>query len=276
MCAAGSGWLCVALLGALAVAGCDKAAGPMSTPSPTPATAMQRASGYTPGVAQWGLFLNCWRVEAEALAGRPEREGWTSVLHAGRVRAGAADPTVDAALAQAEKALGFSLPNSYKDFARAYEPDGAASAPGSLALAVQMFPIQAVMRLKDFDPEAVQLAAKYPQDPADAEYFVYGTDQSDVKIRTKYIEHAIVVGKFGHSLYESIVLFPSVRTADGEMEAALLQHTGQFRAPSFAELMRQLSFLETKGWALQMPPYAQALLKDTCADRLPLGGVWWR
>jgi len=264
-----------ALLGALAVAGCDRATGPKSTPSPTPATAMQRASGYTPGVAQWGQFLNCWRAEAEALAGRPEREGWQSVLHAGRVRADAADPMVDAALAQAEKALGVSLPNSYKDFARAYEPDGAASAPGSLASAVQMFPIQAVMRLKDFDPEAVQLAAKYPHDPADVEYFVYGTDQDDVKIRTKYIGQAIVVGKFGHSVYESIVLFPSVRTADGEMEAALLQHTGQFRAPSFAELMRQLSFHETKGW-VDMPPYPQSLIKNTCADRLPLGGVWWR
>lgn len=274
MCAAASGHFTFAALCMLALAGCGKEA-PVSTPAPVPAASIGRASGYVPGVAQWGEFLNCWRAEVNSLAGRPEREGWQSVLHGGQVRADVSGPGVDAALSQAEQRLGAALPASYKDFARAYAPDAGAAAPGGLAAAVQMFPIQALVRLKEFDPEALQLAAKYPQDAGDAEYFVYGTDQNDVKIRTRYIEQAIVVGKYGHSLYESIVLFPSVRTADGEMEAALLQHAGQFRAPSFAELMRQLSFLETRGWSTQMPPYPQSALKGTCADRLPVA-AWWR
>jgi hypothetical protein len=61
---------------------------------------------------------------------------------------------------------------------------------------------------------------------------------------------------------------------DGEMEAALHYHAGEFRAPSFAELMRQLSIMEIST-VDHVPPYPQEILKGTCADKLPIADAWW-
>lgn len=260
---------------AVAVAGCERAGAPISTPMSQSAAGAPRESGYTPGAGPWVQFLGCWQAESRALAGHSQGRGHPSVLSGGQIRARLNDSQVEAALAQLEQALGVPLPNAYKDFARAFDAGASGASQQDLSSAIRMFPIESVAWLRDVDPEAVKLAEKYPDHPTDAEYLVYGIDQNSAKVRTKYIEQAIVVGRYGQSLYETIVLFPSVRTADGEMEAALLQHAGQFRAPSFAELMRQLSVLETKAWAQQMPPYPQADLKGTCADKLPVA-AWWR
>jgi len=139
---------------------------------------------------------------------------------------------------------------------------------------VGMYSPAEVDRYAKLEPEMVAEQGKWPIHSADAEYFTYGVKQDDASGRTEYHHDAIVVGKHGNSQYEVIVLYPQVRTADGEMEAALFYHSGEFRAPSFAEVMRQLSILETQP-VDHVPPYPQSMLHGTCAEKLPIKDVWW-
>ena len=134
---------------------------------------------------------------------------------------------------------------------------------------------EAIDTVARLDPQGVALAQQFPIESDDASYFRYGIDQDSATMRASQQPGALIVGKYGHSLYEQIVLFPQVRTRDGEMEAALLGWSGTFRAPSFAELMRQLHYHDL-GRADHVPPYAQTLLAGTCADAMPLQDVWWK
>lgn len=234
-----------------------------------------KSSGYKPGVRQWSEFLQCWKAAEEQGALLPQRDRSYSVLDRGRIRDTAtSEASIAAAIEAAEKALGTALPASYKDFLQAYSPDEKGPATPDLKVSVGLFDVREVTRMKTFDPEVLKLAEKYPLEATDVEYFVYGVGQDQFNGRTGYRADAIVIGKYGPALFERIVLYPQVRTSDGEVEAALHHHAGEFRAPSFAELMRQLSFLEIND-AVDMPPYPQATLRNTCAQRLPLINVWW-
>lgn len=232
-------------------------------------TTLQRSSGYAGTVQDWRGFLSCWR--RDALQARQGREDLGPVL-VDDVIADEPDTSLHSRIQSRERALGVELPRSYVHFLEAARPRGTwdevASGTGFLSA-------DAIDTAARLDPEGVALAQAHPADADDAAYLVYGVDQDDAVSRSRYRAGAIVVGKYGDSLYEQIVLFPQVRTADGEMEAALLGWAGSYRAPSFAELMRQLSYFDL-GRADHVPPYAQTALHGTCADRLPLRDVWWK
>lgn len=253
----------------LLVAGCtgtpsDPDAGPSTQGQPA-VKLEQRSSGYAGSPAQWQRFIGCWTQ-----AVRKARADAAPLVEAGT--ASASDDDVERALQARQRALGVQLPRSYLDFVRAYRPRGQWStiADGTGFLAPEA--IDTVARL---DPEGVALAQQFPIESDDASYFRYGIDQDSATMRASQQPGALIVGKYGHSLYEQIVLFPQVRTRDGEMEAALLGWSGTFRAPSFAELMRQLHYHDL-GRADHVPPYAQTLLAGTCADAMPLQDVWWK
>ncbi len=108
---------------------------------------------------------------------------------------------------------------------------------------------------------------------SDEKYYQYGTKQDTSTGRNSYLKGALVVGKYGHSNNELILLFPNSKTKDGEMEASILSYASEFRTPSFAEMMRQISLLDTEDL---LPPYPQEKINLTCARFLPLKNVWWK
>jgi hypothetical protein len=145
---------------------------------------------------------------------------------------------------------------------------------GGVHFSIGIYAPSQVNRYGSLEPQLAAEEEKWPMHSSDEDYYVYGVKQDDVSGRTANHRNAIVVGKYGDSRYEVIALYPQVKTADGEMEAALFFHSGEFRAPSFAELMRQLSILETTGID-HLPPYPQSALHGTCADKLRIDNPWW-
>lgn len=252
-----------------AVAACSDGP-PDADTAPVPAdrnavTLEQRPSGYTGSPAQWRGFIDCWARDVQGA--RPDA---VPLVEAGAVVVD--DVALESAIQQRQRQLGVELPRSYLDFLRAYRPRGQWS---TVANATGFLAPEAIDTVARLDPEGVALAQQFPLEPDDATYFRYGIEQDSATARSRYQAGAIIVGKYGSSLYEQILLFPQVRTRDGEMEAALLGWSGTFRAPSFAELMRQLHYLDL-GRAVHVPPYAQTLLRGTCADAMPLQDVWWK
>lgn len=279
----GSGILVATMLGlAVLVQGCEDGYGEASDGGSGSVTLSKRGSGYSSGATQWIGFLSCWKASVHR-HGNVGPEGVSALLRAGesmvhRCVALEQDPIqshASNALADVERRLRVSLPQSYKDFQSVCQSGHRHSTLTAGQSGKGMFSLDEVERLRKLDPELIDLMSEYPTNAGDEQYYVYGVDQDDVAVRTQYLSDAIAVGRHGHSDYELIVLYPQVLTADGEMEAAALFHSGQFRAPSFAELMRQLSYLETTE-ASRLPPYPQDELVDTCAEKLPLAGVWWR
>jgi len=244
-------------------------------------TLAQRHSGYAGNREDWSGFLACW-YQAAVVRHQEERRRdsntpYTPIL-AKYARGAHMQRPVEGmpqAIQRLETSLGVSLPRSYKDFLLAYEPSGFEPyIVNGVSFKVGMYSPAEVDRYAKLEPEMVAEQGKWPIHSADAEYFTYGVKQDDASGRTEYHHDAIVVGKHGNSQYEVIVLYPQVRTADGEMEAALFYHSGEFRAPSFAEVMRQLSILETQP-VDHVPPYPQSMLHGTCAEKLPIKDVWW-
>lgn len=90
-----------------------------------------------------------------------------------------------------------------------------------------------------------------------------------------YLRSAIVIGQYGPSSFELVLLNPLVATANGELESFVLYHSGQFRTPSFAEMARQLSYMEITR-ADFVPPYSQQALAASCAKEITLSAVWWK
>jgi len=245
-------------------------------------TLAERHSGYVGDVHQWTEFLSCWH-EAYIVRHREILKESPDYPYLPTIEKDVLEPKnarqtqeMLEAIDQLEKRLGVALPKSYKDFLIAYQPTRLEprAAPWG-ATRIGMYAPSLVDRLSVLEPEMVNIAKRYPIESSDSEYFVYGTEGDSLRGRTSYFPDAIVVGMYNVDSFELIVLYPQVRTADGEMEAALLENPGEFRAPSFAELMRQLSVLETKNADL-MPPYSQQMLKGTCAEKLPLKDVWWK
>lgn len=250
----------------LILAGCSRT--PPDTPSQSEhaMTLDQRVSGYAGTPADWRRFLDCWSREVgQARSAGPEPLVATVALAPD-------DGALERTIEERQRALGVALPRSYLDFIRAQRPQAdwrtIAHGAGFLSLGA----VDTVARL---DPEGLALAQAQPLHADDGQYFVYGIDQDSATTRSRYLQDALVVGKYGDSLYEQIVLFPQVRTRDGEMEAALLGWAGTFRATSFAELMRQLHYFDL-GRSDQLPPYAQDRLRGTCADAMPMREVWWK
>jgi hypothetical protein len=244
-------------------------------------TLAERTSGYRGSIEAWREFLTCWY---EAYRGRYQELlledadlpdlpilGKYKFEHIGQQ----SDQDMLKAIGGLEDSLGVNLPKSYIDFLVAYQPPVIAPQPVPWGTSIRgLYSLSQVNRFSILEPELFKVAEEYAITSSDSEYFVYGMGQRYENGRTSNLKDALVVGKYGDSSYELIVLYPQVRTMDGEMEAALHYHAGEFRAPSFAELMRQLSIMEIST-VDHVPPYPQEILKGTCADKLPIADAWW-
>jgi hypothetical protein len=241
----------------------------------------ERHSGYAGSPDEWIDFLSCWHLRAKYLHEKKLRlepaRPYTPVVKY--------DPrsTNDLQsresfmkeIAKLEVSLRVRLPKSYKDFLLAYRPlRHTSQIVGPVAFDIGVYAPSQVDRYGKLEPELLAEEERFSIHASDSKYFRYGVEQDDVSVRTSYHREALVVGKYGDSRFEVIVLYPQVRTTDGEMEAALFYHSGEYRAPSFAELMRQLSVLETTN-VDHLPPYPQSTLHGTCADKLRIVNVWW-
>lgn len=239
-------------------------------------------SGYSGEPAQWDEFLWCWYeaslVAHQGMLKKTPDIPFFPILNKYVVTPSKREATEDVTLSivKAEKNLRVTLPRSYKDFLLAYRPPllRGQKAPWGEVL-IGMYAPSQIGRVADLFPLKVEISKKYPIETEDKEYFIYGIEQDDASGRISYLSDAIVVGKYSDQMHALIVLYPQIRSADGEMEAALYAHSGEFRAPSFAELMRQLSFMETNP-GMPGPPFPQANLKGTCADKLSMTNVWWK
>lgn len=256
----------------LSVVGCTKQDG-ASVPQKIGGgmgTVTLKHSGYVGNVADWKRFLSCWQDHYAP----PDDLDAASLLQ-GKVRSGKVhEAQILVELDAAEKRLGIKLPKSYRDFMLAFSP---VPRPESREIDnhLGLFPVSQIGFLEDLTPHNAVIAEENPVEASDEKYFIYGADQDYIFIRSSYLRKSILIGKYGEGMFERIVLYPQVTTKDGEMEAAIGFHTGQFRAPSFAEMMRQLSYSEQR-FPDAMPPYAQDRLHGMCADHLPMKDVWWR
>ena len=239
---------------------------------------LAKTSGYRGGVADWHAFLDCWRRNAERRSQNESSDSYLSIL--GRLDRALGSPEmqssdVDAEIRLAETRLAISLPKSYRDFLSAFRPPALKPFRVSWGTSlIGFYSVAQVDRLSVTAPQVLGASKRHAIDSADDDYYKYGVAQRTSAGRTQHLSQAIVVGKYGDAAYELLVLYPPVMFADDEMEAAMIFHTGEFRAPSFAELMRQLSFYELNTPEL-LPPYAQRQLAGTCAERLPIA-AWWQ
>ncbi|ABC28908.1 hypothetical protein HCH_02077 [Hahella chejuensis KCTC 2396] len=228
-------------------------------------------SGYRLDAMNWLDFLKCWSRKQEALLVDHDREPFLKITHSPNRMAGAREYKKDFI----ESSLRVSAPNSLVHFYKAFlELNGSFIEDGDFESKGFYNPSN-LKELSKFGSEFEILDAEWEIESEDESYYRYGIDQDTATGRTSYLKNAIVIGKYGHSYNDLIVLYPNSKTRDGEMEAALLSFASEFRAPSFAELMRQLSILETESKDL-LPPYPQEALKETCAEYLPLENVWWK
>lgn len=227
-------------------------------------------SGYIGGVDSWRGFLSCWLHHP--VFSSPDKP--PSAI-SGQIRPVDADgKDIARKIAAAEKRLGVTLPLSYREFVFAF----AASEKNEITNGengVGLLPLDKIGFMRDLMPLDVKLALEHSSNSVDADYLRYGIGQDEATLRSTYVANGILIGTYGWDSYETIVIYPQLVTEDGEMEAALGLHAGQFRTPSFAELMRQLSYLELAEDE-SMPPYSQKQLLGTCADRLLLKNVWWK
>jgi hypothetical protein len=275
-------WLALACC----LAGCPKPSGTDNASTMNaPVALRQLQSGYDADAQRWASFISCWgeklKSHRQAQAGAAS-EPFLAVLSKFTVLSNDPSPSeqeLASAIQALEGKLGLAMPRSYKDFLLAYRPPAYRPhvGPGGAVLRVGIYAPHQVGRLPELEPDLAKLFAgpAMSRDTGDAQYYRYGIDQDDAAIRTSYRADAIVVGSHGLESHDLLVLYPRERSADGEMEAAMLMHSGEFRAPSFAELMRQLSYMETERLA-RVPPYAQSALAGSCADHLKPRNPWWR
>jgi hypothetical protein len=238
----------------------------------------QMNSGYNGNSDKWRGFLSCWQSALQKYdPGSPVI--YNPVLGVGQLDLSAADSNYLATrgrqIEALERRLRVKLPQSYRDFLLAYRPSSKLSVQVASRNASGFLDPSHVGYLADLDPDALKVFEANPIAAGDAEYFRYGAGQDDVARRTKNLRTAVLIGRYGDAQYEIILLYPDVKTSDGEMETAMLHHSGEFRAPSFAEMMRQLSVLETRNRAGEGLPYPQRMLKQTCAEKMELANVWW-
>lgn len=220
-------------------------------------------SGYVSDKDAWLSFLQCWEqsrdlsVEAD--------EGW--FLRYGNKKI-TEDP-IDTQLGR------ISLPSSVIDFYDVYQSMGGVYRDENIDDGIGLFPPGEIQLLSVYFPELLKTKNEWSSEASDAEYFRYGIEQNDAAIRTGYQNNAIVIGQYGFSDYELLVLYPDSVTKDGEMETAIFAHASEARAPSFPEMMRQLSYYFNHA-PDSIPLYSQDNLKGSCAEKIYLENVWWK
>ncbi|MDP5141382.1 hypothetical protein ORJ00_01340 [Rheinheimera baltica] len=213
----------------------------------------EKNSGYQRGTEQWLGFLKCWQATGEAELIRFEGN------------------TVNEKI---KPSAGVSLPNSVKDFYQAYALlSGQFVEPQSDE--VGLFQPENIVTLVEYSADLQTALQAWPATSDDEAYYTYGVEQDTATSRTSNYAGALVLGRFGQFPEEIILLYPNSLTADGEYETAILSHAYEFRTPSFAEMMRQLSILETEKKDL-MPPYSYQESLNYCSALLALRDVWWK
>lgn len=222
-------------------------------------------SGYHSSSDSWQQFLSCWLKKQDELS---------SDFNFIKLNDVPKDNRVSANHIEKWKHIGIAIPKSLSDFYRAYRALSGEFLSISNKEGIGVFSPDDVLPLKDFDPELLADYQQFPIESEDERYYRYGIAQDDSNGRFSYLKEAIVLGKHGYSEYELILMYPSSRTLDGEMEVAILSHAYEYRAPSFAEMMRQLSLLFLSDPDL-LPPYSQQALKGTCADIIKPIDAWW-
>lgn len=216
-------------------------------------TLSQRHSGYYLERVNWDEFLDCYQK-----AGSDEKDLLAF--------ADFASPK--------ELLLKRNLPKSYRDFVKRYIARGGLFIDSGQDENIGLFDPGSILELKDFKPELLSIDKEWAVQSPDDKYFQYGVGQDTAEGRYTYLERALVIGKHGESVYELILLYPDSVTLDGEFEASILSHSYEFRAPSFAEMLRQLTYMFEHRPEL-MPPYAQKSLENGCSKMVKLVDVWW-
>ncbi|MDR6890759.1 MULTISPECIES: hypothetical protein [Variovorax] len=240
----------------------------------------KKHSAYAGTPADWVAFMDCWRRSAfdrarEEGAVESDHEtvlGWQSA----NGPAGMPEIQVRSDLARLESRLNVELPKSYKDFWIAYKTQPVAPQrfnPHHWGGSVGMLELDEVGFFRDLEPAYWAQMREIAPYIDDSPFFAFGVGQ-DNGPRTGLYDQAIIVGKYTDHSTDLILLHPRLRTIDGEMQASLNEWAGEFHAPSFAELMRQLSVLETVK-VDHVPPYPQGMLARHCAAKLPMRDVWW-
>ena len=232
----------------------------------TPMELSQKHSGYGSGVGDWINFLTCWRNN---IPREPQWEGQAFLLSFPD------DKTPINNNISSQVQTKYRLPKSVLDFYQAYEFLGGQYRNPKKSDGLGISAPTDVKPLSMYMPDLLEIKNEWPRESSNADYFMYGIEQNDVDIRTRYQANAIVIGQYGYDDYELIVLYPDSLTKDGEMETAIFALASEGRAPSFAEMMRQLSyyFIQSPD---SIPIFSQESLIGTCADKLPLKDVWWK
>lgn len=213
----------------------------------------QRHSGYYPDRMNWDDFLGCYQKAAI-----DEKNLLTFT--------GVASPK--------GLLIERTLPNSYRDFVKHYAERRGAFINNRDVENIGLFDPETILELKDFNHGLLNIDKEWAVQSSDEKYFRYRVNQDTAEGRFTYLEHALVIGKHGESVYELILLNPDSATLDGEFEASILSHSYEFRAPSFAEMLRQLTYMFEHRPEL-MPPYAQKSLESGCSKMIKLVDVWW-
>lgn len=231
-------------------------------------------SGYRGSVADWRRFLSRWYNEGVG-AGRDVRfmvikkDVLDDGLHLADTEA-----EYRSRIEARQATLGIVFPRSYVDFLLAYQPDEVPRIAGDGSLsAKRLLGVGVVGAVCDIHPKFVECVIEGWGEGAtpDEQYFVYGSRQDDVSLRPEYLRDALMVGYHGSDSNEIMALHPQVRTLDGEMEAEFYVFAGSFRAPSFAELMRQVYRLEIHKAAVG---HSETEMRLTAAGLLPMD-AWW-
>jgi hypothetical protein len=243
-------------------------AGDSSLNGEEPVKLSQRHSGYNLDKKDWVEFLTCWKNSIPR-----EREFDDEAF----LISFPANETQNKNTKSDFKQIKYKLPKSVLDFYEAYESMGGLYRDPNISDGLGIVPPTEIQAFSTHLPDYLQIKneAAIRWESEDRKYFKYGVEQDGDQIRTGYQNNAIVIGQYGYDDYELIVLYPDSLTQDGEMETAIFAHAYEGRTPSFAEMMRQLSFYFTQE-SDSIPLYSQERLKGTCADKLPLKDVWWK
>jgi hypothetical protein len=223
------------------------------------------SSCYAGSVSSWHAFLRCW---AKAEADNPLSSAGLPLIPSPPDFDTDAS-TIDFEISMTETRLGIKLPRSYKDFLTAMRPKTLSKLPhGDGDRLIGFFSprqidfgrVKVNALIQDITDQSV--STWRPED-----YFVFGIELEDSLMSSENLMASIVVGKWDTAEWALVLLFPMHVTADGEYEAGFINHAGLYRAPCFAELIRQLS---SGSWC------AQNDMVGTCASLLSMKGVWWK
>ena len=221
-------------------------------------------SGYSPGEQQWKDFCRAWQEDAcyAPCQGFADFLTISSGPDAGNTTQ---DSTTD---------CGLELPLSYLEFYEAYTSLGGVFSQEGVNDGIGMFEQSSIITFRDYNPTYYELLMDPVCNMSDAVYYQFGTEQECRYARTDNYVDALVIGRYSFDSHELMLLYPNNKTVDGECEVAILGQAWEFRTPSFAEMMRQLSnycLLDVE----DSPPYSQQSLKNTVADFIKLENVWW-